>query len=168
MHEFVPFSKIVWGNRFLFLTRSRHLGFTLFEDFSIWKVRFVFKLIFKATQFQKNTWIWHLSKNTIFHFSVKYKFGISAVPVAAGSIYGEILLFSTKNWSFLGLECNFKQVKTRGKIFWQSCTTPRRFYFLAQFHFTTSETQLDYYHQKVNVELPRELHNDLRLRMLRS
>ena len=40
--------------------------------------------------------------------------------------------------------------------------TFRDFLFLAQFVFITSETELDYYHQKVSHELP----NDLRLRIL--
>ena len=42
----------------------------------------------------------------------------------------------------------------------------RLFHFSAQFVFTTSETELDHYHQAVNVELPHELRNDLRLRIL--
>ena len=69
-----------------------------------------------------------------------------------GSIYEEILLLSTKNWSFLGFQCIFKQVKTKRKIFRQSWTKHLYiFHFSAQFVFTTSETELDYYHQKVNV-----------------
>ena len=39
-------------------------------------------------------------------------------------------------------------------------------HLLAQFLFTASETELDYYHQKISVELPYELSNDLRLRIL--
>ena len=47
-----------------------------------------------------------------------------------------------------------KQVKTNRKIFRQSWTKHcRLFHFLAQFVFTTSEKELDYYHQKVNVRV---------------
>ena len=42
----------------------------------------------------------------------------------------------------------------------------RLFHFLAQFFFTTSKTELDYYHQKWVYELPHELPSDLRLRIL--
>ena len=42
----------------------------------------------------------------------------------------------------------------------------RLFHILAQFFFTSSETELDYYHQKVIVKLPHELPDDLRLRIL--
>ena len=37
---------------------------------------------------------------------------------------------------------------------------------LAQSPFTTSERKLDYYHQNVNIKLPHELPNYLRLRIL--
>ena len=39
----------------------------------------------------------------------------------------------------------------------------RLFHVLAQFLFTSSQTELDYYHWKVNVQLPHELQNSLRL-----
>ena len=35
----------------------------------------------------------------------------------------------------------------------------RLFHFLAQFVFTTSETEVDYYHQKVNVRVAERLKN---------
>ena len=44
-----------------------------------------------------------------------------------------------------------KQVKTKKKIFRQPWTKQRLFHFLAPFFFTTSETEVDYYHQNVNV-----------------
>ena len=39
-----PFVKIIWGNRFSFLTRSRPLDFTFSEDFKIWKVPFALQI----------------------------------------------------------------------------------------------------------------------------
>ena len=38
----------------------------------------------------------------------------------------------------------------------QNCTF-KDFHFLAQFPFTTSETELDYYHQKVNARVAERL-----------
>ena len=42
----------------------------------------------------------------------------------------------------------------------------RLFHFLAQVVFTASETELDYYHQRVNVRAAPRVANDLRLRIL--
>ena len=73
-----------------------------------------------------------------------------------GSIYEETLLFHTKNWSILGLESIYKQIKGKfsdnlgQNICWL-------FHFLAQFVFTTSETELDYYHHRVNVRVAERL-----------
>ena len=51
-------------------------------------------------------------------------------------------------------QCIIKQVKTKRKIFRQSWTKHlQTFHFLAQFVFTTSETEVDYYHQKVNIRV---------------
>ena len=44
-----------------------------------------------------------------------------------------------------------KQVKIKKKVLRQSWTNELELDFLAQLVFTTSETELDYYHQKVNV-----------------
>ena len=55
-------------------------------------------------------------------------------------------------------QCNIKQVKTEGKIFRQSWTKHlETFSLLAQFDITTVETELDYYHQKVNVRVAERL-----------
>ena len=116
-------SKIVWGSKFSCLTRSRPLDFTFSEDFCIWKVPFALQIDIYDNSVAKNTWIWYFSKNNIFHLSLKYEFWtVPLFQLQQGSIYEEILLFSTKNWSFLRLQCIFKQVKTEKKIFRQSWT----------------------------------------------
>ena len=62
-------------------------------------------------------------KKTLFcTLALSMNLGLNAVPVAQGSIYEEILLLSTKNWSLLGFQCIFKLVKTKRKIFRQSWT----------------------------------------------
>ena len=72
-----------------------------------------------------------------------------------GSIYEEILLFSSKNVLFLGFEGIFKEVKTKKNIFRQSWTKYlETFSLFSTIFFTTSETELDYYHQKVSVQVP--------------
>ena len=50
----------------------------------------------------------------------------------------------------------FKEIKTKTKFFRQSWTKPlyRLFQVLAQFSFTTSESKLDYCHQKMNGQIP--------------
>ena len=72
--EFVSnlLSKIVWGNRSLFLTRYRLLDLTFSEDFSIRKAHSLFKLIFKASQLQKTS---EYAKSNTLHFIFNYEFG---------------------------------------------------------------------------------------------
>ena len=72
--EFVSnlLSKILWGNRFLFLTRSRPVDFTFFEDFSIWKVPFA---IPEYDVFQKTLFCTLVSSMNLW---------LNVVPVAAG------------------------------------------------------------------------------------
>ena len=68
-----------------------------------------------------------------------------------GNIY---VLFGTKNWSYLNLPCTFIESKTVKKIFRQSWK--KKFQTISHFctvSFTTSETKLDYYHQKVIIRV---------------
>ena len=57
--------------------------------------------------------------------------------------------FSSKNLSFLEFQGIFKKVETKKKIFRQNIW--RLFHFLEEFSFTTNETKLDYYHQRLSV-----------------
>ena len=84
--EFVSnlLSKIVWGNRSLFLTRSRLLDLTFSEDFSIWKAHSLFKLIFKASQLQKIPEYDIFQKAILCTLASTMNLGLNAVPVAAG------------------------------------------------------------------------------------
>ena len=87
-----------------------------------------------------------------------------------GGIYEELLIFFAKNLSFLEFQFNYKEVKTKSKFFGQSWTKNFqifRFCVLGQFLFTISETELDYYHQKVKVQVASQVADqDLRLRIL--
>ena len=41
---------------------------------------------------------------------------LNAVPIAEGSVYEDVLLFSTKNWSFLEFPYIFKEIRTQKTI----------------------------------------------------
>ena len=84
--EFVSnlLSKIVWGNRSLFLTRYRLLDLTFSEDFSIRKAHSLFKLIFKASQLQKTPEYDIFQKAILCTLSSTMNLGLNTVPVAAG------------------------------------------------------------------------------------
>ena len=59
--------------------------------------------------------------------------------------------FSTKNYQVLKILCILKEVKTNRKMFRSSWKNIRRFFHIStQFPFTTSERELDFYHQNVN------------------
>ena len=62
-----------------------------------------------------------------------------------------MLLLSTKTWSFLGFQIKKKFLGNLGQ------KTCRLFHFLAQFVYTTNETEQDYYQQKGICELAHEL-----------
>ena len=115
-------SKIVWGSKFSFLTRSRPLDFNFLKIFVFEKPHSLFKLIFKAIQLQKIPEHDIFQKIIFFTWASSMTFGLNTVPVAARQYLWRVLLFCTKNWSFLGLQCIFKQVKTEKKIFRQSWT----------------------------------------------
>ena len=64
----------------------------------------------------------------------------------------QILLFSTKKWAPSTFPCVFEGVKPLWKIFRESCKYLQTLlYALAQFLLTISESELDFYHQKLNV-----------------
>ena len=65
-----------------------------------------------------------------------------------GTIYGEILIFSTKNGRFLGFKCTFEQKLKRKFTEHHGQNICRLFHFLAQILYTTSEIELGYYHQE--------------------
>ena len=89
------------------------------------------------------------------HFKVSYEFGKKTLfQLQQGSIYGEIFIFLTKKLPFLGFKCMFEQIKTKRKIYKQSRTKHfLTFQYLAQIFYTTIETQLDFYHQKLSVRV---------------
>ena len=86
-------SKIVWGNRFSFLTLSRPLDFTFAEDFTIWKVPFALQIDIKGNSVAKTIWIWYFSKNTILHFSVKYEFGTKRCSSCSRAVFKKRFYF---------------------------------------------------------------------------
>ena len=114
-------SKIVRGNWFSFLNRSRLLDFTFSEDFSIFSI--LFKMIFKETQLQKMPEYDIFQKNTILDFSVKYEFGTTRCSSCSRAVFVKWFYFYLlKTDHFLGCNCIVKQVKTKRKIFRQSWT----------------------------------------------
>ena len=80
--------------------------------------------------------------------------GLKAISVAAGQYLEEILLLSIKTdhfWYFNAL-LNKKKLKRKfSDNLGQNILI--LFHFLVQFAFTTIETELDCYHQKVNVRV---------------
>ena len=77
--------------------------------------------------------------------------GLKAVPVAAGKYLWRDFNFSSQNWLFLRLQGILKEVKIKRKFSYNLGENfLRLFHFLAQVFFTTNETKLDYYHQKVS------------------
>ena len=65
---------IIWGNRFLFLARSRFLMLHFLLIYYL-KSRICSSNWYLGQLSCKKIWIWYLSKNTILQFSVKYEFG---------------------------------------------------------------------------------------------
>ena len=116
-------SKIVWGNRFSFISWSRPLDFIFSEDFSIWKLWFALQIDIVDNSVAKNNWIWCFSKNTILQFSVKYEFGTKRYSSCSRTVFmNRFYLFLLKNDHFLGFQCIFQQFKTERKFFRQSWT----------------------------------------------
>ena len=69
-----PLTMIVWGNRFLFLARSRFLILHFLLIYYL-KSPICSSNWYLGQLSCKKIWIWYLSKNTILQFSVKSEFG---------------------------------------------------------------------------------------------
>ena len=128
--------RFVWENTFSFLTHSRPLEFIFSVDFSI------------SNWLATKTQILYSSNSTIFHCSVKYKFGNKhhSSCIRAPLQLHQVLVFTAKNCSFLEFPCICKEVKKRGKIslkFGENICW--LFHVLGQFLFTISKAELDYY-----------------------
>ena len=78
-----------------------------------------------------------------------------------GIIFEDILLFSTKNWSFVDLQYIFKEVTTKRNTLGHSVC--RLFQVLAQFSLNTSEMDLGFFTRKLMSELPHKFSNELSL-----
>ena len=121
----------------------------------------VFQLIFKETEL-KDIAEYEIFEKILFCTQVStINLGLNAIHGAAGnylgqqgSIYEEILLSSTKVYQFCCFNAFFKKQKLKGTFSNNLGQNIRRlFHFLAQFNFTTNETELDHYHQNVNLRV---------------
>ena len=80
------------------------------------KTHSLFKLIFKATQWQKIPEYGIFQKALFYILASDMNLGWNAVPVAAEQYLWSGFTFSSKTWSFLGFQCIFKQVKTKREV----------------------------------------------------
>ena len=137
--------KIVWANIFSIVTQLRSLEIFFTSNLLL------LRLLSRETELQQRPKFGiNISKNNILQFELKHKIGTKKLfQVQQGSIYGNILLFSTKN-KFLFVS---KELKTKRKLFNIGPNICKIFHILAQVHFNTSETKLHYYHQKVNLRV---------------
>ena len=119
------------------------------------KAHFLFKLIFKATKLQKNNGIGYLSNNTILHLSVKYEFGTKRCSSSSSAVFINRFYFCWKEtdhfWSFNAFLNKWKVKEKFSDNLGQNID--RLFNFLGKFVFTTSDTELDYYQQKVSARV---------------
>ena len=81
-----------------------------------------------------------------------------------GIICEDILLFSTKNSSFVDIQYIVKEVKKKRNTLGHSVC--RLFQVLAQFSLNTSETDLGFITRKLMFELPHKFSSELSLRIL--
>ena len=141
-----PLSKIVCGNRFLFLTQSRPSLILHFLKILIFRrTHSLFKLTFRAMQLLQRCKYNILKK---YYFARQLHVQIwdqTSFQIKEDSIYDELLFFFAKNMSFLENFENFSD-----NLWQKNC---RFFWVLGQFLFTVSETELDYYHQKVKIKI---------------
>ena len=154
----------------LFLTSSKPLDFTFSEDFRMSRDPIPLQIDVYGNSVAKKTWIWYISRTTILHFSMKYKFGgkhCSNFSRAVFMIFFFFFTFLTDHfWSFNAFLKN-KYVKGN---FWHSLGHKicRLFHVSAHFLFTTIETELNYYHQNESVRVASRVAEELRLRNLGS
>ena len=69
---------------FYFQLNPHPLEFTFSANFSILETSFSVKIDIQSNWVLTNTWNWHISKNTSFHFSFKYTFGTRTCLSLAG------------------------------------------------------------------------------------
>ena len=94
-----------------------------------------------------------ISGNNMLHFSVEYKFGIKSRSDCSRTVFMKLFyFFQVKTNRFQSFRTFSKKEKLKRK-FWANLgqNICKLFHILAQFLSTTSETELDHYHQKVNV-----------------
>lgn len=89
-------SKIVRGNTFSFPTQFKPLDFTFSQGFSIWRGPFTLQNDFWGNSVAKDTWMWYFSKNTILHFSDKYKFGTNSCSSCSRALF---MLENLEKWA---------------------------------------------------------------------
>ena len=147
----------------LFLTSSKPLDFTFSEDFRMSRDPIPLQIDVYGNSVAKKTWIWYISRTTILHFSMKYKFGgkhCSNFSRAVFMIFFFFFTFLTDHfWSFNAFLKN-KYVKGN---FWHSLGHKicRLFHVSAHFLFTTIETELNYYHQNESVRVASRVAEEL-------
>ena len=131
------------------------------------------KFILGTTELQQSPklhYIWSISKSTVLHFSIKYKFGTKLLFQLPQAVFMNRFYFSVLKidhfWSFHAFSKKWKLKEVIFREFGKIIN--RLFHALAQFLFTTCKKEQDYYHQKVNVQLPLTLLNNLRLTILGS
>ena len=139
-----------------FVTRSTPLNFTLSEVSNIWKVSLALQIDSEDNSIAKSTWIWYLTKNTNFHFSVRYEFGTKRCSNCNRSVsMNRSYLFRQKTDYFQDFKPLLEKWKLKRKFSdYLGQNIFRLCQFLAQFFFTTSETKLEYYHQNVSARVP--------------
>ena len=145
-----------------FLTRFRPSDFTFSQNFStvFQKTHLLFKLIFRETQYQQRPKCDTFQKALFCTLPSSANLELNAVPIAVRQyLWRRFTFFCTKSPTFFWNSRAFlKKQKLKGKfsdILGQNIC--RIFHILAQSLFTISETGLDYYHQKMNVRVPKRV-----------
>ena len=116
------FSKIVWGNTFSSHAWPRPLEFIFSADFSSSEDPFVLKINFQGTELQQRSEFDIFWEELFCTLASSTNLVLTSFQLQRGSIYEEILLFLTENWSFLEFPCIFKELKTKREVFRESWT----------------------------------------------
>ena len=80
------------------------------------------KLIFRATELQQRPEFDIFREELFCTLASSTNLVLTSFQLQRGSIYKEILLFLTENWSFLEFPCIFKELKTKREVFRESWT----------------------------------------------
>ena len=80
------------------------------------------KLIFRATELQQRPEFDIFREELFCTLASSTNLVLTSFQLQRGSIYEEILLFLTENWSFLEFPCIFKELKTKREVFRESWT----------------------------------------------